>query len=165
MSRKPVDLADRDNPEWTEADFAQAQGPEALSEAELGAFPRTRRSGRPKAENPKQQVTLRLDADILERFREGGPGWQSRINAALQAGDVSEALADLLRRHAGGIESLRKQLAMMRGGKLTVHSNNVDVTVEEIERVERQITESEALMARYAPLAATATLAASVRRG
>jgi uncharacterized protein (DUF4415 family) len=29
-------------------------------------------------------VTLRLDPDILDRFREGGPGWQGRINAALR---------------------------------------------------------------------------------
>ena len=29
-------------------------------------------------------VTLRLDADVLDTFRSGGPGWQSRINAALR---------------------------------------------------------------------------------
>lgn len=29
-------------------------------------------------------VTLRLDRDVLGRFREGGPGWQARINAALR---------------------------------------------------------------------------------
>jgi uncharacterized protein (DUF4415 family) len=40
--------------------------------------------GRPKSEAPKVSTTLRLDADIIERFREGGPGWQSRINAALR---------------------------------------------------------------------------------
>jgi len=33
----------------------------------------------------KQQVTLRLDPDVLAKFREGGPGWQGRINAALRA--------------------------------------------------------------------------------
>lgn len=40
--------------------------------------------GRPKLENPKQQVTLRLDRDVLERFRATGSGWQSRINAELR---------------------------------------------------------------------------------
>jgi uncharacterized protein (DUF4415 family) len=40
--------------------------------------------GRPKSPSPKQQVTLRLDRDVLERFRAGGEGWQSRINAALR---------------------------------------------------------------------------------
>lgn len=40
--------------------------------------------GRPKSASPKQQVTLRLDREVVERFRQGGEGWQSRINAALR---------------------------------------------------------------------------------
>ena len=32
----------------------------------------------------KRQVTLRLDPDVIDKFREGGPGWQGRINEALQ---------------------------------------------------------------------------------
>jgi uncharacterized protein (DUF4415 family) len=32
----------------------------------------------------KEQVTLRIDQDVLEYFREGGPGWQERINEALR---------------------------------------------------------------------------------
>jgi uncharacterized protein (DUF4415 family) len=32
----------------------------------------------------KEQVTLRIDQDVLEHFREGGPGWQDRINEALR---------------------------------------------------------------------------------
>jgi uncharacterized protein (DUF4415 family) len=40
--------------------------------------------GRPKAQAPKVSTTLRLDADIVERFRADGPGWQSRINAVLR---------------------------------------------------------------------------------
>jgi uncharacterized protein (DUF4415 family) len=32
----------------------------------------------------KRQVTLRLDGDVIERFRASGPGWQARINAALR---------------------------------------------------------------------------------
>jgi uncharacterized protein (DUF4415 family) len=32
----------------------------------------------------KEQVTLRVDQDVLEYFREGGPGWQDRINDALR---------------------------------------------------------------------------------
>ena len=32
----------------------------------------------------KEQVTLRLDQDVLEFFREGGAGWQERINEALR---------------------------------------------------------------------------------
>jgi uncharacterized protein (DUF4415 family) len=29
-------------------------------------------------------VSLRLDPDVIEAFRAGGSGWQSRINAALR---------------------------------------------------------------------------------
>ena len=32
----------------------------------------------------KQQVTLRIDQDVLEHFQSDGPGWQDRINAALR---------------------------------------------------------------------------------
>ena len=42
------------------------------------------RRGRPPAVIRKTQVTLRIDADVLDTFRSGGPGWQSRINAALR---------------------------------------------------------------------------------
>ncbi|WP_298956971.1 BrnA antitoxin family protein [uncultured Methylobacterium sp.] len=41
--------------------------------------------GRPKSVASKQQVTLRLDPDVIERFRATGPGWQVRINAILRA--------------------------------------------------------------------------------
>jgi uncharacterized protein (DUF4415 family) len=40
--------------------------------------------GRPPLDTPKKLVSLRLDQDVIERFRAGGPGWQSRINAALR---------------------------------------------------------------------------------
>jgi len=32
----------------------------------------------------KEQVTLRIDQDVLEHFQSGGPGWQDRVNAALR---------------------------------------------------------------------------------
>jgi uncharacterized protein (DUF4415 family) len=31
-----------------------------------------------------QAVNIRLDRDVLAHFRATGPGWQSRINAALR---------------------------------------------------------------------------------
>jgi uncharacterized protein (DUF4415 family) len=43
-----------------------------------------KRPGRPKSETAKKLVSLRLDPDIVARFRATGPGWQSRINAALR---------------------------------------------------------------------------------
>jgi uncharacterized protein (DUF4415 family) len=38
----------------------------------------------PDGAEAKKQVTLRLDADVLEKFRATGPGWQTRINEALR---------------------------------------------------------------------------------
>ncbi len=32
----------------------------------------------------KELVSLRIDQDVLEHFREGGSGWQDRINDALR---------------------------------------------------------------------------------
>lgn len=47
---------------------------------------RTKR-GRPmKAEHErKQQIALRLDADVLAWYRTLGAGWQTRMNAVLKA--------------------------------------------------------------------------------
>jgi uncharacterized protein (DUF4415 family) len=41
--------------------------------------------GRPPKEEPKVPVTVRLDADVVEFFRAGGNGWQTRLNAFLAA--------------------------------------------------------------------------------
>jgi uncharacterized protein (DUF4415 family) len=43
------------------------------------------RRGRPKLERHKRQITLRLDAEVVEALRATGPGWQTRANAALAA--------------------------------------------------------------------------------
>ena len=64
-----------DIPELTDEWFAKAV-------LHIGGKPVAR--GRPKSASPKQQVTLRLDRDVLDSFRAGGAGWQSRINEALR---------------------------------------------------------------------------------
>ena len=61
------DAPDLSTPYWVEQ-FAKA----------------TVQRGRPKSAAPKVSTTLRLDPDVLDSFRAGGPGWQSRINAALR---------------------------------------------------------------------------------
>lgn len=42
------------------------------------------RRGRPPSDAPKVSTTLRLDPDVLEWFKAGGAGWQSRMNEALR---------------------------------------------------------------------------------
>ena len=36
-------------------------------------------------QKPKQQTTVRLDADVLDWFKAQGPGYQTRINAVLRS--------------------------------------------------------------------------------
>ena len=35
--------------------------------------------------SPKASISPRVDADVLERFKSKGPGYQTRINAVLKA--------------------------------------------------------------------------------
>ena len=44
---------------------------------------RVRRGRKPLAA-PKVSTTIRFDPDVLAAFRARGPGWQSRVNAALR---------------------------------------------------------------------------------
>jgi len=38
----------------------------------------------PNKRPPKEQVAIRLSPDVLAAFRADGPGWQTRIDAALR---------------------------------------------------------------------------------
>ncbi len=77
-----------DAPEWTDEMFETAElriGDEVIRPATGYLGPNGVVRGRPPlGDRAKQQVTLRLDPDVVERFRAGGPGWQGRINAALR---------------------------------------------------------------------------------
>ena len=64
-------LSDPDAIPFTDAEWAQVK-------------PLVRR-GRPLGSGTKTQVTLRLDADVVDKFRASGDGWQTRINDALKS--------------------------------------------------------------------------------
>lgn len=56
-----------------------------VARAERKAAPQGKRAGgRPKSDNPKVVLNIRVDADVLERWRNSGEGWQSRINDVLK---------------------------------------------------------------------------------
>ncbi len=44
----------------------------------------TVRRGRPPVARPKAAITIRLSANVLDHFKADGPGWQTRIDQALQ---------------------------------------------------------------------------------
>jgi uncharacterized protein (DUF4415 family) len=46
---------------------------EALSRAVVN------KGGRPRAANPRKLITIRLPADVIERWKATGPGWQTRM--------------------------------------------------------------------------------------
>jgi len=73
--------SDPDNPEWTAKDFRRARWLTDVKPEFAEAASQLR--GRPRLERPKVQVTLRLDAEVIESFRSEGRGWQSRINDVL----------------------------------------------------------------------------------
>lgn len=71
---------------WVDPDDAPELTDEFFKDAEVfhgDTFIRRGR-GRPKAAVTKEQVTVRLDPDVLAKLRESGPGWQTRINGILR---------------------------------------------------------------------------------
>jgi len=38
-----------------------------------------RKGGRPVSSNPRKLITIRLPADVIDRWRATGPGWQTRM--------------------------------------------------------------------------------------
>ncbi len=48
-------------------------------------------SSRPATPGVREQVTLRIDQDVLEHFRADGPGWQERLNEALRRAIAKDA--------------------------------------------------------------------------
>jgi uncharacterized protein (DUF4415 family) len=74
-------LIDEENRPLTDEEIKELRPAREIF-AELGIpIPR----GRPKAEVSKRQVTLRLDEAVIEHFKRGGKGWQTRINDTLAA--------------------------------------------------------------------------------
>ena len=69
---------------WVDPDDAPHLTKEWFEAAEISIAGKVVRPGRPRAEKPKEPVSIRLDAEVLEHFRKTGPGWQSRINDALR---------------------------------------------------------------------------------
>jgi uncharacterized protein (DUF4415 family) len=88
--RKPPALKrqttpDRDNPAWSEEDFARAKPAlDVLPSVLAAVLPRRRGQRGPQREPAKQLVSLRIDRDVVARFRATGNGWQTRVNEALK---------------------------------------------------------------------------------
>jgi uncharacterized protein (DUF4415 family) len=89
MTRKNEDmklsLTEEDEPpEWPDEAFDRAEisvGGKVVREA---AGTLTKRGRPPVGDAPKQQVTLRLPRGVIDHFKAGGAGWQTRIGEVLE---------------------------------------------------------------------------------
>jgi uncharacterized protein (DUF4415 family) len=55
-----------------------------IAEADLRRGEKLVRRGRPKLDNPKQLLSLRLRPEVIATWRATGPGWQTRMAEALE---------------------------------------------------------------------------------
>jgi uncharacterized protein (DUF4415 family) len=74
--------SDPDAPEATDEQLRQAK-PFAEAFPDLAESIKRSR-GRPAVDKPRQQISIRLDPDVIERFKAKGKGWQSDVNEALR---------------------------------------------------------------------------------
>jgi uncharacterized protein (DUF4415 family) len=69
---------------WIDPDDAPKLNSEWFETADAYQGKTPVRRGRPRSADPKQLVSLRLDREVIERLREQGPGWQTRVNNELR---------------------------------------------------------------------------------
>jgi uncharacterized protein (DUF4415 family) len=86
MLKKPLTNEDGEVRELLASDFKKMRPAFEVLPPELVEIIKNRKVGErgPQIAPVKQQVTLRIDADVLNTFRATGAGWQSRINDALR---------------------------------------------------------------------------------
>jgi uncharacterized protein (DUF4415 family) len=90
MTKNSEDRAavpDAENPEWTLDEIRDARpaldvirdlfGPDAAETVKRGR-------GRPAKADKKVNQTLRLDVDVVDAYRQHGPGWQALMNRILR---------------------------------------------------------------------------------
>ncbi len=70
---------------WIDPDDAPELTREFFERADIYEGDKLIRRGRPPiGDRPKEAVKLRLSPDVLDHFRAGGAGWQTRINETLE---------------------------------------------------------------------------------
>ena len=66
-------------------DFDRDAAPDLSKDGWPEKFAKTAvRRGRPPAANPKISTTIRLSRNVIDHFKAGGHGWQTRIDEALR---------------------------------------------------------------------------------
>lgn len=85
MNKSPPPSGFDENPEWTADDFGRARPADAVHPHPV-VVALVRKPGRPTGtvRSERQQVSLRLPRDVIDHFKAGGPGWQTRAVAVLE---------------------------------------------------------------------------------
>jgi len=81
--RRSPEMLEKENPEWTEADFKQAVPLSALPTSVQKVLSARKRE--PQKTPTKQLVSLRLSPEVLSHFKAKGRGWQTRIDDTLKS--------------------------------------------------------------------------------
>lgn len=96
MTKKSAKAEFKPGQGYTNADWDAVDSPPLSKLEQAGAKPfaevfpelaekmRRNLGGRPLLGRPKRAVSIRLDQDVIDKFKLSGPGWQSRMNEVLK---------------------------------------------------------------------------------
>jgi uncharacterized protein (DUF4415 family) len=69
--------------DWVDPDDAPELSDAYFDQADEHVGDQLVKRGRPRAVVVRERITIRLEHGVVEQFRASGPGWQTRMNAAL----------------------------------------------------------------------------------
>lgn len=126
------DLAKVDAYENTAEDYDEV--PEVTAEQFARAVPhrdgKPLRGRPPLGARPKKALSLRLDAEVEERFRSSGPGWQVRMNDFLAR---NEAVLKMIVDVDDGMDDIEILLRQMRSGGLRPLLEPLEASIARVE--------------------------------
>ncbi len=88
MSKKPISTISKAKTDWDPFDALADEQVRGGIEADPDVHPTDEdfwKTAKIVMPQPKETMTIRLDADVLEWFRKQGRGYQTRINAILRS--------------------------------------------------------------------------------
>lgn len=77
-----AEAVDHDNPFWTARDFRNAKRFDQLPQSLQRKLSAIKKAGRPKLAAPKKQISLRLDAGLVDHLRQIS-GYNRRVETML----------------------------------------------------------------------------------
>ncbi len=69
--------------DWVDPDDAPALSEDFFEQADEYIGAKLVKRGRPKSQVVRERITIRLEPEVVQQFKASGPGWQTRMNAAL----------------------------------------------------------------------------------